>query len=102
MQLGPWDRATAGGNGLVQGCLEWPATKPAAAPTGDVAAELPAVPVLLFSGERDLSTPLAWARAEAAKAPDGRLVAVPGAGHSVQLRARDPAVRQILGRFLGG
>jgi pimeloyl-ACP methyl ester carboxylesterase len=101
-QLFPWDRATAGGNGIVQGCLDWPPAKPAAVPTGDPSGELPPAPVLLFSGERDLSTPLAWARAEAAKAPDGRLVAVPGAGHSVQLRARDPAVRQILGRFLRG
>jgi pimeloyl-ACP methyl ester carboxylesterase len=101
-QLFPWDRATAGGNGLVQGCLGWPPTQPAAVPAGDPSGDLPPVPVLLFSGERDLSTPLAWARAEAAKAPDGRLVAVAGAGHSVQLRARDPAVRRILGRFLSG
>ncbi len=101
-QLFPWDRATAAGNGLVQGCLEWPPTEPATVPTGDLSGELPPVPVLLFSGERDLSTPLAWAREEAARAPDGRLVAVPGAGHSVQLRARDPEVRRILGRFLGG
>jgi pimeloyl-ACP methyl ester carboxylesterase len=101
-QVYPFDRATARGNGLVQGCLQWPATAPAKVPVGNPAGHLPAVPALLFSGERDLSTPQAWAREEAAKAPRGRLVSVAGAGHSVQLRAADPAVRRILGEFLDG
>jgi pimeloyl-ACP methyl ester carboxylesterase len=100
-QLFPFDRATAIGNGLAQGCLQWPATEPPDLPTGDLSGELPPVPVLLFSGLQDLSTPVAWARAEAAKAPHGRLVTVPGAGHSVQLRAQDPDVRRTLGQFLG-
>ena len=60
------------------------------------------MPVLLLAGERDLSTPLAWAREEAAKAPDGRLVIVPRVGHSVQTRAENPLVRGILSRFLAG
>ena len=60
------------------------------------------MPVLLLAGERDLSTPLAWAREEAAKAPDGKLVIVPGAGHSVQTRARNPRLQSILVRFLAG
>ena len=98
----PFDRATARGNGLVQGCLQWPATAPTDLPAGNPAGDLPTVPVLLYSGQRDLSTPQAWAREEAAKAPEGRLVSVPGAGHSVQLRATDPDVRRILGQFLGG
>ena len=98
----PFDRATATGNGLAQGCLDWPPTRPAALPAGATAARLPAVPVLLLSGERDLSTPLAWARAEAAMAPSVTLLEVPGAGHSVQLRARDPDVRRTLARFLSG
>lgn len=98
--LYPFDRATATGNGLAQGCLGWPATQPPAVPDGAPTAELPAVPTLLLSGERDLSTPLAWARQEAARAPDGQLLEVPGAGHSVQLRARDPGVRRTVGRFL--
>jgi pimeloyl-ACP methyl ester carboxylesterase len=63
---------------------------------------LPAVPVLLLAGDRDLSTPLAWARAEARHAPQGRLVVVRGAGHSVQTRARNPTVRAALSRFLQG
>jgi pimeloyl-ACP methyl ester carboxylesterase len=98
--LYPFDRATAVGNGLAQGCLGWPPTAPPDVGDGAAAAELPRVPVLLLSGERDLSTPRPWARAEAALAPDGRLLEVPGAGHSVQLRARDPAVRRTVARFL--
>jgi pimeloyl-ACP methyl ester carboxylesterase len=101
-RLFPFDRATAYGNGLAQGCLQWPPTEPPAVHDGDPSAELPRVPVLLLVGERDLSTPLAWARAEAAKAPDGKLVIVPGAGHSVQTRAHNPAMRTTLIRFLAG
>jgi pimeloyl-ACP methyl ester carboxylesterase len=100
--LYPFDRATAIGNGLAQGCLAWPATRPADVPAGAVSRDLPAVPVLLLSGERDLSTPLPWARAEAALAPRGQLLEVPGAGHSLQLRARDPNVRRTVARFLAG
>jgi TAP-like protein len=97
-----FDRATASGNGLAQGCLGWPPTQPPAVPDGAPAAELPAVPTLLPSGGHDLSTPLAWARQEAAMAPDGRLLEVPGAGRSVQLRARDPEVLRTIGQFLSG
>ena len=97
----PFDRATATGNGLAQGCLAWPPTKPPALPGVAPTVPLPPVPVLLLSGDRDLSTPQAWARAEAALAPSGRLLEVPGAGHSVQLRARDPAARRSVARFLG-
>ncbi len=100
--LYPFDRVTATGNGLAQGCLDWPPTRPPAVSDGAPTARLPPVPILLLSGERDLSTPRAWARAEAAMAPDGQLLEVRGAGHSVQLRARDPAVRRTLERFLGG
>jgi pimeloyl-ACP methyl ester carboxylesterase len=98
--LYPFDRATAIGNGLAQGCLAWPATRAPAVPDGASTAPLPRVPVLLLSGERDLSTPLAWARTEAAMAPRGQLLEVPGAGHSVQLRARDARVRRAVARFL--
>jgi pimeloyl-ACP methyl ester carboxylesterase len=100
--LYPFDRATAIGNGLAQGCLAWPATTPPDLPGGASGTPLPPVPVLLLSGERDLSTPLPWARAEAALAPRGQLLEVPDAGHSVQLRARDPAVRRAVARFLAG
>ncbi len=99
--LYPFDRATAIGNGLAQGCLAWPATTPPKLPAGAPAGDLPPVPILLLSGERDLSTPLTWARAEAALAPRGRLIEVPDAGHSVQLRARDSVVRRTVAQFLG-
>ena len=98
--LYPFNRATAYGNGLAQGCLHWPPTAPPAVPDGDPARQLPPVPVLLLAGERDLSTPLAWARQEAAKTPHGRLVIVQGAGHSVQTRAHSRTMRSILTRFL--
>ena len=42
---------------------------PPAVPEGAPTARLPAVPILLLSGERDLSTPLTWARVEVAMAP---------------------------------
>jgi pimeloyl-ACP methyl ester carboxylesterase len=99
-ELFPFDPATAYGNGLAQGCLDWPPTIPPAVADGDPSANLPPVPVLLLAGEHDLSTPLAWAREEAAKAPDGRLVIVPGAGHSIQTRARNPVTRELLAAFL--
>jgi len=101
-QLYPWDRATALGNGLAVGCEQWPATKPPTVLTGNVSGDLPRVPVLLFSGERDLSTPLAWGREEATKAAEGRLVVVPRAGHSVQLRSTNVSARETLARFLAG
>jgi len=100
--LYPFNRATASGNGLAQACLQWPPTAPPAVHDGDPSRELPPVPVLLLAGERDLSTPLAWAREEAAKAPDGRLVIVPGAGHSIQTRAHSFTMRSTLTRFLAG
>jgi pimeloyl-ACP methyl ester carboxylesterase len=99
-ELGPFDRASAEDNGLAQNCLRWPATAPPALSEPPPSARLPPVPVLLLAGERDLSTPLAWARQEAALAPRSRLVLVPDAGHSIQLRARDPSVRIRLARFL--
>jgi pimeloyl-ACP methyl ester carboxylesterase len=58
--------------------------------------------VLLLAGDRDLSTPLAWAREEARHAPDGHVLVVPGAGHSVQTRAHDPQMRRVLLSFLRG
>jgi pimeloyl-ACP methyl ester carboxylesterase len=93
----PFDRATVAGNGIVQTCRWWPRTPPPA-PFHD--RDLPPVPVLLLSGDRDLSTPLAWARAEAARARQGHLVVVAGAGHSVQSRAVSDAGRAAVAAFL--
>jgi pimeloyl-ACP methyl ester carboxylesterase len=99
--LYPFDRATAYGNGLAQGCLQWPPTIPPPVYEGDPSQPLPSIPVLILVGDRDLSTPLAWARQEAAVAPDAKLVIVRGAGHSVQTRAAD-STRPILAKFLDG
>ncbi len=92
----PYDLETATGNGFVRQCLFWPPTGPGT----KVAADLPNVPTLLLAGTKDLSTPLEDARMEAAHAPGGKLVVVPGAGHSVQSQDR-PAVKRELARFFG-
>jgi len=99
-EVWPLDRATAAGNGIIQTCLYWP---PAPAPPAAAAprADLPPVPVLLLAGGRDLSTPLPDARAHAARAPHGRLVIAPAAGHSVQNRAAGNPARAQVGQFLG-
>jgi pimeloyl-ACP methyl ester carboxylesterase len=95
--LGPFDRATATGNGIAATCAAWPPIRrPALAPGGPLR-----VPALLLAGDHDLSTPLAWARRELRRAPRGRLVVARGDGHSVQSRGRDPRVRRALVRFLG-
>jgi pimeloyl-ACP methyl ester carboxylesterase len=95
----PYDRATIVGNGYAQLCLRWPPTPAPPAPrTGD----LPPVPTLLLAGDRDLSTPLPWAREQAAHTPRGRLVVVHGAGHSVQSRAPGGEGRRAVQRFLLG
>lgn len=96
----PYGRATVLGNGLAAGCIQWPATAPPAVPDGDAATRLPPVPVLILSGQRDLSTPLAWAREEAALAPRAQLVVIPDTGHSVQTRAGDATARRVVTRFL--
>jgi pimeloyl-ACP methyl ester carboxylesterase len=94
----PFDRATLVGNGFVRECLPWPPAQPTPAPP----ARLPPVPTLLLSGDHDLSTPLEWARREAAAAPRGRLLVDHGAGHSVQSRSHDPAALRAVLRFLNG
>jgi pimeloyl-ACP methyl ester carboxylesterase len=92
----PWDRATVVGNGVAQTCLRWPPTPAPPVPMGD----LPPVPTLLLAGDRDLSTPLPWAREQRAHTPNGRLVIVPGAGHSVQSRAPGGEGLRAVERFL--
>jgi pimeloyl-ACP methyl ester carboxylesterase len=92
----PFPPSTALGQGLLQTCRWWPpAGAPPPAPRGPIRA-----PTLLLAGDQDLSTPLEWARAQAARMPRGRLVIVPGAGHSVLSRARDPRGRAALRTFL--
>jgi pimeloyl-ACP methyl ester carboxylesterase len=94
--LYPYDRATATGNGFALQCLYWP---PVAAADLQPPRDLPDVPVLLLNGDRDLSTPMEWARQAAERAPGGRLVIVKGAGHDVQDQA-DPKVLAAVRRFV--
>jgi pimeloyl-ACP methyl ester carboxylesterase len=96
----PFDRATAAGNGFITTCLNWPATTVPPFPRAD--SKLPPVPTLLLNGDRDLSTPLEWAREEARRAPRGKLVVVPGASHSVQSRERGDLGRRAVEAFLLG
>jgi len=98
--LYPFSRATAYGNGLAQGCLHWPPTARPTVYDGRPSDDLPPVPVLVLAGGRDLSTPLAWAHEETAKAPDSELVIVPRAGHSIQTHVHTPAMHRILTQFL--
>jgi pimeloyl-ACP methyl ester carboxylesterase len=93
----PFTRRVASGNGIVVTCLDWP---PEPAPPRVTAKRLPDVPTLLVNGDRDLSTPLAWARAEAKAAPGGRLVVAAGSGHSVQLRSANDEPRRAIADFL--
>jgi pimeloyl-ACP methyl ester carboxylesterase len=95
----PFDRATVIGNGLIQTCLRWP---PTPAPPPSPGGDLPPVPTLLLAGDRDLSTPLPWAREQAARTPRGRLVVVRGSGHSVQSRGGRGRGRAAVKSFLLG
>jgi pimeloyl-ACP methyl ester carboxylesterase len=96
-KLYPFDRQTASGNGFVRQCLPWAPTRPTPLPHGKLR-----VPALLVNGDHDLSTPLAWARQQLSLTPHGKLVVVPGAGHSVQSRAVNDVGRQAVAHFLLG
>lgn len=95
----PYDRATVAGNGIVVTCQHWPPTPVVAFRSG---VNLPPVPTLLLAGDRDLITPLAWAQYEAARAPAGRLVLIPGAGHITQNKGNGSAGRAAVTEFLTG
>jgi pimeloyl-ACP methyl ester carboxylesterase len=75
----PFDTATAYAASLVPACAAWPD----ASPSPPAESPLPNVPTLIFSGEQDLRTPTAYARAVAARIPDAQLLLVPYTGHSV-------------------
>jgi pimeloyl-ACP methyl ester carboxylesterase len=95
--LGPFDRATAAGTGFVRQCLPWAPTPPTPLDRRRLT-----VPTLLVNGDHDLSTPLEWARQELALTTNGKLVVVPGAGHSTQSRAVSDVGRSAVARFLLG
>ncbi len=96
-KLYPFDRQTASGNGFVRQCLPWAPTPPTPLPHGKLL-----VPALLVEGRNDLSTQLTWARQQLALTPHGKLVVVPGAGHSVQSRATSDVGRKAVAHFLLG
>ena len=93
--LSPFDASAAAGNGFVRQCLPWAPTPPTPLPHARIGA-----PALLVNGNHDLSTPLEWARMQLALMPRGRLVVVPGAGHSVQYRAVSDVGRRAVAAFL--
>jgi pimeloyl-ACP methyl ester carboxylesterase len=97
-QTWPFDADTATGLGTLVTCLNWPQEPVPASPPAD--RPLPPVPVLLLGGDRDVATPLTELYQEAALAPRGRVVVVPGAAHSVQDGAANPAGRQAVYDFL--
>jgi pimeloyl-ACP methyl ester carboxylesterase len=92
--LGPFERSTVTGNGIMQQCLYWPPTPPT--PQPQPGAKILA-PTLVLAGDRDLSTPLPWPRAELKLLPHGRLVLVHGMGHSTQ---RNPQAQSAVRAFL--
>jgi pimeloyl-ACP methyl ester carboxylesterase len=91
----PYTRAVSAGSGFTQECLRW-RSRPAVEPP----ARLPDVPILLLNGDHDLSTPLEWAYEEARHAPNGKVVVVKGASHSIQNRERGHAGRDAVIEFL--
>ncbi|MET9437503.1 alpha/beta fold hydrolase [Streptomyces sp. NPDC006551] len=82
-EVWPFERETAGEQGIARTCLPWPASRPGRAAPGSTLT----MPVLLLAGDRDLSTPVRWARELAARTPRAELVVVEGAGHSTQSRS---------------
>ncbi|WP_211179141.1 alpha/beta fold hydrolase [Streptomyces sp. RLA2-12] len=97
-QTWPYDPATATELGSLLACLSWPQEE--VPPSPPEHRKLPHVPVLLLGGDRDLSTPVEWLYQEAAMAPLGRVVVVPGASHSVQTHATSDLGRQAVYDFL--
>jgi len=92
--LGPFERSIVAGNGIMRQCLYWPPTAPSPQPSKGAKI---AAPALVLAGDRDLSTPLPWPRAELKLLTHGRLVMIPGWGHSTQ---RNPVAQAAVQRFL--
>jgi pimeloyl-ACP methyl ester carboxylesterase len=90
----PFEARTAGEQGVVHACRFWPPSRP----NPDPPHRQLTMPVLILAGDRDLSTPVRWAREQAALTPGARLVVAPGAGHS--LLGRNPVADEAVKRFL--
>lgn len=92
----PFPPAVTVEQGIVQTCAAWPPARP----NSDPRLSRLIMPVLLLAGDRDLSTPLAWAQEQARETPHGELVVVAGMGHSIQGRNADGDA--AVSRFLLG
>jgi len=90
----PFPRKTAGEQAVAAACRQWPPSRPDPAPHHKKLM----MPVLILNGDRDLSTPVKWARDLALSAPRVQLVVIAGMGHSTQGRhpEADAAVRAFL------
>ncbi|MET8540827.1 alpha/beta fold hydrolase [Kitasatospora sp. NPDC004799] len=97
-QTWPYDPATATGLGSLLVCLDWP--REPVPPTPSEHRKLPKVPILLLGGDRDLATPYELMDEYTEFAHHPQIVIVPGAAHSVQNRAENPAGRQAVYDFL--
>jgi len=94
----PFSPATVLLSSLTNFCSTWPPTpKPESVPYAG-----PNVPVLVLSGRQDLRTPLESARRTALQYPNAKLLAVPGAGHSVLSTDGSGCARAGLVAFLTG
>ncbi|MET9954851.1 alpha/beta fold hydrolase [Streptomyces sp. NPDC006339] len=82
-EVWPFQRETAGAQGIPRTCLPWPSSRPHRPAPGRTLT----MPVLMLAGDRDLSTPVRWARDLAAATPRAELVVLPGVGHSTQSRS---------------
>jgi pimeloyl-ACP methyl ester carboxylesterase len=97
-QLGPFDQITALLGDVVPLCLGWPHASPPPAPPGP----LPPVPALLVAGAADVRTPVADARALAARIPGAVVLEVPAVGHSVLRSDSSGCARAAVAAFFTG
>lgn len=94
----PFDPEVVIGSSLAELCAQWPPTpKPEGVPFGG-----PDVPVLIIAGRQDLRTPLESARRTLGQYPNGKLLAVRSAGHSVVTTDFTGCARTGLIAFLRG
>lgn len=97
-ELYPYDQRTARNQLVIEGCLQWPATRASAYPAGQEL--LPRT--LILHGRNDLFCPVEWAVWEKNHARQARLVVLPGNGHGVQGSRTDPTGRNEVRAFLLG
>jgi pimeloyl-ACP methyl ester carboxylesterase len=90
----PFAQQVAGQQGIIANCRHWPPSRP----IPRTPFQRMTMPALLLSGDRDLSTPVRWAEEQESLMSNGKLVVVPGAGHSVQRRSAEGAREAV--RFL--